>query len=291
MELFEKLKEFKEVDEKAQKLNGELKEFILSKFVKLRYEMQAVEACYSYEVSNERIKGYYPVLDLPEGFVKENETFIRNYANQVIHKYTLIDKQNQKVKIEEVACFESTIYDTKKGKMFLDFSIVSGVVEYKITISEVNYHFKRNFDYEEMIEQVVIGTTLNGVDYNERGGYNKVEKNYEEYLEALGKTGEITSLKDIVEYSQKEMQITPSLVAKFEINKKPGSELVWMKNSQFRIGIKVITIQYLVKVKVIIPGKTEHLSEKEYRYIELYDNKEMFENGMTLHEAIQLIKE
>ena len=90
MNLFEKVVKVKEVREKVKQEEKELRESLYSKFVNLPYQLKEVEADYDseyYSPIDSTIEVYYPILNTPEGFKKEDEKFYREYSNCINHEY------------------------------------------------------------------------------------------------------------------------------------------------------------------------------------------------------------
>ena len=80
MSVFKKVEEFKKVNEEAKKMNEEIRDTILKLFVDSQYETKEVEFDYdelvgarANNVIPRNIKVYYPIFNLPEGFVKEED--------------------------------------------------------------------------------------------------------------------------------------------------------------------------------------------------------------------------
>ena len=290
MDLFEKVKDYKGLDEKVNKLDKEIREELLTKFVNLRYQMNEIEVGYQRceEDQVDKIKVYYPILDLAEGFSKSDEKFFRKYANEVVHKYTLTNNEGKKVQVAEIAAFETIIYENHKIAVIVKPNIVSGQITYKINISELDYNVSRKFTYQEMIEQVVESKDTILIHEANSTVFDEEQKSYEEYLKALGKTEGIITLKELVEFPQDEIQITPTLFAEIYIKKEEKNTRLCYHSSKVQVRVK--NEPYILSVIEIHPKTRDGVSlgSKKFRYWEL--NKE-FKNKMTLSEVFQLIEE
>lgn len=98
MELFEKTQELKKLKEDMIQTNTEILE-ILNGFLNLQYQTKLIRAGYleRQEEWKEEIAIYYPELTVPAGFSKEDERYLRNYANRIEHQYTLVDEKGRKI--------------------------------------------------------------------------------------------------------------------------------------------------------------------------------------------------
>lgn len=96
MDLFEKEVKVKKAKEKAKQEEKELRDSLRSQFVDLPYQLKEVEADYEGAMfEGKKIKVYYPILDTPKGYKKENEKFCRKYSNGINYEYTLTDSQGK----------------------------------------------------------------------------------------------------------------------------------------------------------------------------------------------------
>lgn len=297
MELFEKVKKHKELKESEIKAKKEIRQIILENFVNLRYQTELTQAGYlGHRDNKENIKVYYPVLSLPEGFSKEKEIFFREYANVVKHQYTLVDESGRKILAEEKACFLTNIVRKDENgneiRISLNSYIISELISYNFEIEGENYCIKRNFGYEEMLEQVLEDKTASYSNFSEYY-YEKEEKAYEEYLESLEtKKEDIIPLREIVNSKVEEQQITPLFTACFEACQNEfcnNSDRIILKNPQFSVRIADSKIKYAITVKIVTTKNRVSLSEKVFEYEE-EKSKTKYQNGCTLHEIFELFK-
>ncbi len=195
MELFEKTQELKKLKEDMIQTNTEILE-ILNGFLNLQYQTKLIRAGYleRQEEWKEEIAIYYPELTVPAGFSKEDERYLRNYANRIEHQYTLVDEKGRKILVYEDAVFVrgNAKKDENKNevaRLVLKKSyIISESIFYIFKIDGENFHFSRNFSFEDMLEQLL---GEQHVDYSDSNAAcnEKSEKDYEKFVENKTYTG------------------------------------------------------------------------------------------------------
>lgn len=284
MDLFKKVEALRDVKEYIKKQEEEIREDILAKLVNLRYQIQEVEAGYIDREESETVKVNYPILDLPEGFLKSEDEFFRMYANQIVHMYTLKNSEGREIQIEEIANFKWGIYENLEVAIKVRPYMVLKNILYKINISEVSYKFYREFSYREMLEQVVEDKDM--IFTCEKVLYTDQES-YEKYIRALGKEEDIIPLKDLVESLQKEIQITPILTAEVCIEQRVGIETVWYESEKVSVRLN---LPYTLNTITINPKTIDGVSLGSVKF-EYSQFDEEFKTKMTLSEVLQLIKE
>lgn len=293
MDLFKKVKEVSELVEKANKAKEELMSLITSQFVQLPYKMQMIEADYKEHINEKQniIRVYYPVLDVPTGFVKENEKFYREYANCVMHEYTLKDEEGREVLIQEHGTFVKSMYKSDKGIIELEDYIASESIKYWITISAKRYNFVRKILYKDMLEQIL------GIDKTARikgSYYSKIYQNaeaaYEKFLKELGATNKLPTLEELYESKQNEIQITQEIKAKLEMCSNRRTDSIWLENPKFSVRLNNLnTLHVLVEIQPYL-NEAIKLEKRRYEYFKL-KNEEKLQEGITLEEAIKIIEE
>ena len=286
MNLFEKVEELKGLRQKAKELDAKIGEHMLNQFVNLRYQMQEIEAGYSeyYRMQSEKIKVYYPILDLAEGFSKRNDKFEREYANLIRHTYILRNSEGRDIQIKEEANFTSCIYDTDEVAIKVDAFMVIKKIKYSINIVELSYEFYRKFTYQEILEQVVGSKDM--IFTCEKIFLPTSQESYEKYIKALGKEEGISSLKDLVESSQNEIQITPTIMAEVNIKKEVKNEYIWYHSE--KVGMR-LNIPYTLNTVTLQTKTIEGVSlgTQKYEYSEF---NEEFKTELTLSEVFQLME-
>ena len=293
MDLFEKVKEVSELIEKANKSKEELMFLLTSQFVELPYKMKKIEADYEKHLNGKQniIKVYYPVLEVPTGFAKKNETFCREFANCVRHEYTLKNEEGREVQIKEKVAFDKTLYKSDKGIIVLEDYITSESINYCISISSERYNFARKILYKDMLEQILEGdkTARLKEDYYSRT-YQNAETKYEQFLKKLGAIGKITTLEELRESNQEEIQITPTIKAKLEIcsNRRTGN--IWLINPKFSVRLDNVKNLYILAEVQPYLNETIKLEKRKYEYFKLKEEEKWWK-GITLEEAIKIIEE
>ena len=298
MDLFEKEVEVEETRKKAKQMEKELMDSLRSQFVNLPYDVKEVEADYEsyYNSSDRRIKVYYPILNTPEGFKKEEEKFYREYANCINHEYTLIDGEGRKIKILEHAIFTCNIYETKKAHMRLDFYVTRESIEYNISMFLKEYTLKRNFNYKQLLNEII--GKENSVRYKDcfkdcftRKPYSQIEKEYQKFLKDLGIKYDPPTLKVMAKtVGETESKITESIsvVISKEIDEN-YYHCIWLNNPKY--SVRLDDVKYYkttIKVKPYL-NNTIKMEEREFCYAEL-ENEEELRKGKTLDEIIELLE-
>ena len=289
MNLFEKVKDFRDLNEKVKKLDEEIRKEILTKFVNLRYQIKQIEAGYEErrEEETRKVKVYYPVLDLPEGFSKKDEKFFRQFANQIVHTYTLINEEGEELKVSESASFGIDVYENKGIRIRVEDNIFVGNILYEVSFQDIVYKLSREINLEEKLGQLLGKKEIRFICSDIQKLYQSDEQDYEEYLKAFGKTEDIISLKELLETAQDEIQITPELIAKISISMEGKNQLIWLETPKISARInKAYCIKNVIQLQ--LQTKTGiKLDSKEFNYFELKD-KDKFEKGMTLQELFEM---
>lgn len=287
MNLFEKVGEVKECNEKANRLAKELKANLLKQFVELPYEIKKVEANYERTYSEDRdvIAVYYPILNTPEGYKKEEEKFYREYLNCINHEYTLIDEEGRKVTIWEQAIFERLVYYSRKAYMNLKFYIAQSI-EFKIEILGETYSFKKRLK-KELIKEVIGKNDV--LTYNDGNEYDIQEKKYNKFLKLLDSTKNVPTLRELSIAHETEIQITDSISAIVEAKVIEGTRDIWLENNMYSVRIEDMpTYSVTIKIKPYF-NKTIELAEQRFDYEELENEAELRE-GKTFDEIVEILE-
>ena len=294
MDLFKQAKETEELIKRAAEAKKKLMAELERNLLALSYNMQIVEANYKERLGKERkdIKVYYPVLEVPQGFTKENEEFYRNLANCVMHEYDLKDERERSIHIEEKVTFDIELYRSKKGVILMKENHISlPKVNYNISISGKIFSFIRNLFYKDMLEQILKEDKI--VKYA-RDYYNKTyetaEKKYEGFLEELGATITCPTLEEMYEARQENFLIAPNIRANIEIREDRIDNFIRLENSKVTVRLDdVNTVSVTIEVQPYL-NETIELESREYNYFKQTE-KEKWEKGITVEEAIELIEE
>lgn len=290
MNLFEKVKEVKEYNEKANRLMKELKDNLLNQFVELPYEIKEVKVNYPSRAADDKDgmqKVYYPILDTPKEFKKEDEKFYREYINCINHEYTLIGEEGRIVTIQEHAMFENDVYSSKKAFMRLDFYIVENI-EFNIKILGENYSLEKSFNLKELIKKIIGPDDV--ASFSSLKIYDEQRKKYNEFLKDLGRTRRVPTLKKLANADKTEFQITDSISAiAISSIKDKTKATVWLKSSMYRVqldDIQEYSIDILIKPYF---KETFELVSRHFQYEEL-ENEEELRKGKNFDEIVQLLE-
>ncbi len=293
MDLFQKSAELKRLQEKEIELQQEIETELLEKFVNLLYEVKEVEADYNsdyYSPSDRTIKVYYPILNTPEGFEKENEIFYRQYSNCINHEYTLKDSKKRKVTILEHAIIKSSIYESEKAYMRLKFNVPSVNIKIKITISDKVYRLERTINHKQLIKQIIGENDIVAYrGYWAKDVYNENEKKYDKFLKDLGETEEVPKLKELAKANSTKIQITDSISAIVEARVIETKSNIWLENNMYSVRLENMpTYSVTIKIKPYL-NKFIELAEQRFDYEEL-KNVDELRKGKTLDEIIELLE-
>lgn len=281
MDILKKVKEYDELEKKKNRIICEVNDFMASQAEKMTIHVKEIEIERNYEEIlaskdyRETRICYYPVLDLPTGYIKENEVFYLDEEARLFHEYVLKDKNNRKFKITENA-------HTSEWNISNDYRVYSNLVNF-LLITEIEYIIdgtipkfsaKRKFDYEEMLYRALELRNLKIKDSSEITRYEKAEKSYKEYVKRLieecnlrEKISEFEiskhindgmeewySLREIVESSKERIQIAPYIIVRCKHIR--GKE-------KARLKLEIDGVKYIQNVIIIYPYRIID----SYRYI------------------------
>ena len=291
MDLLKMVAELVELKEKVRQTEYNLMEKLRNLFVNLQFEMkqEKIQEWSGWGTPEEKLeKVYYPVLEVPKGFVKEDEKYVRNCANALNHTYILKDEAGTEVYINEYAVYRWHISNSN-GVIRLPSNMVE-FVTYKITICSETYKFKREFEYEDMLQKISKGkidrTSISSKEYYK---YTLVNQKYEDLLRYLGVDKPIISLGEILTSKTSEIKLRDQLVAKYECENRVIKNSCWYESStwSFRFD-KVPFVETTINVEIYYHGNML-LKKQKYTWVEIQDPK--FKKGFTFKEAIELIKQ
>lgn len=295
MDLLKKEQEVKEAKEKANQLERELINSLRSQFVDLPYELKEIEADYEGVMfEGKKKKVYYPILNIPEGYKKENERFYREYVNGIKHEYTLVDEEGEKVTILEYAPFENDLYEdeSENTHMRLDFYITRELIEYHISMFVEEYTLKRKFNKKQLLNEIIGKENIVRYEDHLRGKeYSQTEEEYQKFLKDLGIKYEPPTLKVMAKnVGETKFKITESISV--VISKEIEEEYyhcIWLNNPKY--SVRLDNVKYYkttIKVKPYF-NNTIEMAEREFCYAEL-ENEEELRKGKTLDEIIELLE-
>lgn len=291
MDLLKMVEELVELKEKARQTEYDLMEKLRNLFVNLQFEMkqEKIQERSAWGTPQEELENvYYPVLNVPTGFIKEDEKYVRNCANALNHTYILKDEAGMEVYIDEYAIYRWYISNSK-GVIKLPDNMVKSVT-YKIAICNETYKFKREFEYEDMLQKISKGKIEQASNpLKDYSRYASANKDYEELLRALGVDEPIISLGKILTSKISEIKLNDQLVAHYECENRAIKNSRWYESStwSFRFD-KVPFVETSINVEIYYQGNML-LKKQKFTWIEIQDPK--FKKGFTFNEAIELIKE
>lgn len=154
-----KYQQIKDVQSTLLKMKNDLYDEIYNTFVNRQCNMKEVEIVYrptKLEAldSSKIINLYFPVLTIPEGYVKEGEEFFRVLVKGINHKYKLRDEQGETIEILECANIGYKLYKVTNSCEELQTSIIHPNVNYSVKFGEEEYYYQRIFNYGEMFNQI-----------------------------------------------------------------------------------------------------------------------------------------
>lgn len=295
MDFLKKEQDVQEAMERAKQLKNELINSLRNQFVALPYELKEIEVDFEGVMfEGKKIKVYYPILNNPKGYKKENERFYRKYANGIKHEYTLIDEEGRKVTILEYATFENKLYKDKleNTHMYLNFYIADNFIEYYISMFVENYTFKREFNPKQLLNEIIGKENI--VRYEDHLGrkeYSQIEEEYQKFLKVLGIKHEIPTLKVLANTTnEKKIQITESISAIISTEiEEDHYHCIWLNNPKY--SVRLDDVKYYkttIKVKPYL-NNTIKMEEREFCYAEL-ENEAELRKGKTLDEIIELLE-
>lgn len=283
--LFEKVEEAKRINKEAYRINKELGTILSKQLIELPYKMEKVEV--AYENGEQKEEVYYPVLELPEGFTKENEVFYREYVANVAHEYTLKDNKGKDIKIKEVSQITCKPYSRLAiGEILLKFNITSRNICYIVDICDKQYKFARELKSIDMLGQIMDINEVAKYSSNDTS-YIEAEKAYEEFCKRFGDNTEIISLYEIFRTSKAELQISPNVIAQISIGTLDSNKgEMYFESDKFNIKLFLL-MQVRVTIELQPYFDTDIKLEKQtYRFSMIVDNKEEY----TLKQAIELFE-
>lgn len=288
MDLLKMVQKSIQLKEEARQTEANLREILRNLFVELQFEVCQKGLQEETFSGSRQVKVYYPVLEVPKGFVKVDEKYVQKYANSWNHIYTLKGENGIKVDIDEDAIYRCYISNFN-GQIRLPGNIVE-YVTYKITISGETYKFEREFEYEDMLYRISKGKVGRAsISRKDSCRYTLVNKTYENFIRILGAEEPIVSLGKIVTSKINEVKLNSHLVAKYEFKNRVIKEFYKYKSSIWSFGFKeVLVVETLVKVKIYYQGD-KLLEEKKFKWMEIKEPK--FRKGVAFKEALELIKE
>ena len=294
MDLLNMVENYKKVNEEARKVTYETMRTLRTLFVDLPFEMKQVEvqepAVWDSRQQVTR-KIYYPVLSVPEGYNKVQEEYERRGGNGFNHKYLLTSEAGPQVVVSENTHFIYYFRNSSKGIINFPFNIVDSEVFYKLTIEGEDYKFTRTFEDEEMLE-MISGKELEKATSSfprcKEYSYQKSEKEYTEFLTAIGVTEIAFPLSKLVHSKCNEITLNPWFKAQIEILFDEEAISTWFEDEFWNTRIEnMLYSRVTVNMKLYAGGV--NITSKSFKWYEVKDKK--YKKGITFQEAIELIKE
>lgn len=278
--LFNKVEEYLRKQEELSQTEEDLISSLERDIINVTYDVQKIR------IDDEEV--YYPVLQYPNGFTKEKETFEKTkHMDVVFHNYTLKNANGSKLAICEKASLYCELAQKENGILVCN-NYATGNVDYTIEIeggSKFTYH--RIFE-EDIIKQGKTEKFILKDNFFDKENYQN-EKSFKRFLTTIGSTSDITLKNLIASHSTAEISLTPMISAKFKTKTSKKKGEVWLKNSL--LGFK-LNAQNLWQVNITIQAyfaSNIKLEKQEFR-IWMVDNEEALRNGLSFDEAMELIQ-
>lgn len=302
-----------EILEKAGKANEELLLLLRKRFIDIPYKVQKVKTKGITFGSDYYKEIYYPVLEEPEGFMKEDEKY-QLFGNSVFHDYTLKDGKGRKIKIGEKAKLKpelSAIYQSVRGGIYLKngVDIILETITYEIDILDRCYELSRKIPYQSMLEQIGAPDETLKVDLSFLEKENEAnEEAYKQFINGLDVMKMLPSLKDMYKFDGRKFKISllkknseddkNNLEDTLRIEIKHGIKEVTLvlENERLVVNLNKNVVVKTISIFFVYMGeyveeveKENRVDQKEYEYSKLLE-EEKWKTGITLQEVIAILK-
>lgn len=267
----------KEIENSIHKLGDE----VFKAFINVPYEVIKIpNKDYSSILKKE--EEYFPVLNIPNGYTKENEEFKHTIGFPKVclrHSYILKNEAGISIEIIEEARLRNIIY-IDNGYITLNFFIPTSSINYNVRINSIKYVFSRDFKNIDILNSIVNDKTATLVNYPFNMSYKEAKNNYESFLDSIGRTKNIVPLNQLLENTK--INITTGLDADVNVSKDLFKESsVKYKNPQFTV---IITYNDYTRFSIDLKPYFclgIKIEPQKYEYIQL-------ENGEYINEVISL---
>lgn len=296
MNLLKRVEEYKKVKKNIREIEQDLISSLKQNFVDLEYKMKRVEIKNGEQIEMELDLEplFYPVLDVPKGYSKEEEQYTKYWIHSLNHEYILKNQQNTKIKVVEHSNYIDTIYSTRNdNRVILPCRIINQKIWYKITIDDEKFEFERHFDYKVMLEKID-NNEIGVAEYKllpEMKSYERENQNYSRYIKQITniEPGTVKSLKEIINSNCNQMKLGCNFIAKIETKQHIKQRDIRFENGCWSACINNIQyIQNSVWLEIYsIKGRS--ISKKAFLWYELIEKE--YEKGLTFEEAVKLVKE
>ena len=207
------------------------------------------------------------------------------------HKYLLTSEEGPQVVVSENTYYIYYFENTSKGIINFPFNIVSSEVSYEVTIEGEVYKFRRTFEHEDMVA-IISGKELEKAISSftrcKEHSYQKAEKEYTEFLTAIGITEIAFPLSKIVDSKCNEITLNSYFKAKIEVLFDEESVCTWFENEFWHTRIDNM-LYSRVTVNMNLYAGGVKITSRSFKWYEVKDKK--YKKGITFQEAIELIKE
>lgn len=288
MELLKIVDVYEQATKKARKLEKELNSTLCKVLIDLPYEMREVQIKEIIKSTLKEEKLYYPELTVPQGYKKESEEYIADKMNVIKHQYILKNHKGRKISIVETAEYDNYILHTIKGRIEIPFNIAGKTITYDVTISNRTYTFYRDFEYADMFLAISGNEESKAKHEFSLTRYSEANKQYEEFIRALGISKVKTSLGDIVNSKCEEIMLGKELKAEIKIAYANKDVSTGFKNKSWTAYINQIPYSEICVQIILCSIRGLQLREEKFTWHEIKNNN--YRKGITLQEAIKLIK-
>lgn len=181
--------------------------------------------------------GYFPILEVPKKYIKENEQFsvIKEdsyYTYLFLHTYILKDCENNKVEIHETVKMTDRIFYTNNISIFLNFYVPINI-KYTIKINNTQFEFSRDFD-SKILGKEIISNPIANLYVEDYKSFDKMQEDIISYIKNLDLNKQE---KDLKKYK---------LILKKSIKSDTDEKIYITEDEELSIAIKKVEHAYTV---------------------------------------------
>lgn len=158
MNILEKVKEIERQEQSLKKLIEEIKNVIFKTFINVSFEVKLLNKLFNIDFKKD---AFYPILDVPEDFVKEKERCYKissSKANNIIYEYEL-NKDGTKIRIVENTQLSDIVSKSSRNSQnyisFKNWYIPVRKISYVVTINGKVFEFYRSVNYSEILKSIL----------------------------------------------------------------------------------------------------------------------------------------
>lgn len=292
MEIIKKVNELQEEVMRTTKLKQEIKDILFENFINVPYKIVRINNKIEKKVSFKE-DAYYPILNVPNGFSKEEETFLvmpSSTKNDIMYKYCLKDESGARIEITESTILSNIINNPihRTGSYIeLQFYIPTIKINYTVVVNKEVFSFSIEVNYKEILEDLVEDKiAIINDDYFEKLYYNASRK-YKDFIKRLNideeEIREIDSLKKIINKKKSMYSInTSNLCFDIFVIKLTNDLEIPYYTTQFSANVCYKNCEtYIIDINV----SRKNLTQERFVFI-LLDGEECLSDKIFLNEFI-----